>query len=138
MKKLLVILFITIGCSNINTESKDYYKSSKGSHGLKTTDKPFKPTIKVKSTSELIAFGKVVYTQNCQSCHGVKGEGDGPLADQQQFKPTNLNQAVNEVEHFAFYTRYSYWDGKMPGWNREFSPREIDALTAYLYQFKKK
>tara|TARA_R110002049_G_scaffold23516_3_gene83108 strand:+ start:315 stop:587 length:273 start_codon:yes stop_codon:yes gene_type:complete len=85
----------------------------------------------------LIALGKTIYQENCLACHGKNGMGDGPEAKNQKVKPANLNKAVNEVEHFAFYTRFSYWDGSMPGWDREFSKKELDALTAYLYQFKK-
>lgn len=136
MNKLLIFTFFLLGCSQINTDSKDYY-DSKSVHGIKTLSKPFKPTIKIKSNAELIAFGKKTYEQNCMSCHGRDGRGNGPDAKTQKIKPANLNKAVNEVEHFAFYTRYSYWDGRMPGWDREFTDKEIEALTAYLYQFKK-
>lgn len=137
MNKLIIITLFLFSCSQVNTESKDHY-DSKSFHGIKETSTPFKPTIKIKSSASLIAFGKKTYEQNCMACHGKDGKGDGPQAKTLKIKPANLNKAVNEVEHFAFYTKYSYWDGRMPGWDREFSNKEIDALTAYLYQFKKK
>jgi len=137
MNKLIILTLFSLGCSQVNTDSKGHY-DSKSFHGIKATSTPFKPTIKIKSSAELIAFGKKTYEQNCMACHGKNGQGDGPQARTLKIKPANLNKAVNEVEHFAFYTRFSYWDGRMPGWDREFSEKEIDALTAYLYQFKKK
>lgn len=137
MNKLIILTLFILGCSQVNTDSKDHY-DSKSFHGIKVTNTPFKPTIKIKSSAELISFGKKTYENNCMACHGKNGLGDGPQAKSLKIKPANLNKAVNEVEHFAFYTKYSYWDGRMPGWDREFSDKEIDALTAYLYQFKKK
>jgi copper transport protein len=32
------------------------------------------------STADSLATGRQVYQQNCQSCHGVDGRGDGPAA----------------------------------------------------------
>ncbi|MDO8612293.1 MAG: CopD family protein [Dehalococcoidia bacterium] len=34
----------------------------------------------IASTPESIAIGRTLYVQNCQSCHGQNGRGDGPLA----------------------------------------------------------
>lgn len=84
----------------------------------------------------MIAEGKRIYQKSCQQCHGSDGRGNGPKAQELDILPTDLRRAVNETEHFAFYTRYSYWDGRMPGWDREFSDRELDAITAYLYEFR--
>jgi mono/diheme cytochrome c family protein len=33
------------------------------------------------STATIVADGKVLYESNCKHCHGVKGEGDGKVAD---------------------------------------------------------
>lgn len=137
MYKTLLITFLAVSCSTINPDSKTYYEQAKSKHGLKIADPSvYRPTIKIKSNPALIAKGKEIYQKDCMQCHGKNGEGDGPQAKKDGLTPTNLRLAINETEHFAFYTRYSYWDGRMPGWNREFSDHELDAITAYLYQFK--
>ena len=43
-----------------------------------------------KRTPELVEKGKASFEKNCASCHGPKGEGDGPLAKSFNPKPRNL------------------------------------------------
>lgn len=139
MKTIILTLILSAACSQINTESKQHYGENKSAHGLKVieTTEVYKPTIKIKTSKTLVAQGKKLYQENCLSCHGADGRGNGPDAINQKVAPTDLNRAVKEAEHFAFYTRYSYWDGRMPGWSKEFTDYELDAITAYLYEFKK-
>jgi len=44
----------------------------------------------VRYTTSAIAHGAELYTQNCSSCHGALGHGDGPLAASLPVKPANL------------------------------------------------
>ncbi len=43
-----------------------------------------------KKTPELVAKGQAAYARYCTSCHGPKGEGDGPAAKALNPKPRNL------------------------------------------------
>lgn len=43
-----------------------------------------------KVTPELIEKGKTAYTSYCQSCHGEKGEGNGPAGMYLMPKPRNF------------------------------------------------
>ena len=43
-----------------------------------------------KSTPELLAQGKTSFAKYCASCHGAKGEGDGPAAKALRPPPRNL------------------------------------------------
>lgn len=45
------------------------------------------------STPELLAHGKTQYEQQCVSCHGPGGNGDGPAAAGLNPKPRNFTQA---------------------------------------------
>jgi len=42
------------------------------------------------STPEAIAHGAELFAQNCVSCHGPKGEGDGPAGQNLSPRPRNL------------------------------------------------
>jgi len=40
--------------------------------------------------AQSIEFGKTLFTQNCASCHGAEGAGDGPVAVFIEPKPSDL------------------------------------------------
>lgn len=42
------------------------------------------------SSEDAVARGQKLYAQNCSSCHGEKGEGDGPAGKNLPVKPRNL------------------------------------------------
>lgn len=44
-----------------------------------------------KATPELIARGKAQFAQNCVSCHGAEGKGDGPAAASMNPRPRNFS-----------------------------------------------
>ncbi|HMN62608.1 MAG TPA: cytochrome c [Anaerolinea sp.] len=44
-----------------------------------------------------IDAGKTLYTQNCESCHGPKGLGDGPAGASLDPHPGNLENAVKDA-----------------------------------------
>ena len=43
-----------------------------------------------KVTPALLEKGKTVYVTYCQTCHGMKGEGDGPMGTYLNPKPRNF------------------------------------------------
>ena len=43
-----------------------------------------------KKSPELVEQGKAAYAKYCTSCHGPKGEGDGPVAKALKPPPRNL------------------------------------------------
>jgi len=43
-----------------------------------------------------LARGEELYTQNCASCHGEQGAGDGPAAQALNPKPRNYKAPANE------------------------------------------
>jgi len=62
------------------------------------------------------ARGLVVYKQNCASCHGAKGEGDGKGAVGLDPKPINFTEQEYSTNRLAF----ALWNGvagtAMPAW----------------------
>lgn len=54
-------------------------------------------TSPVQYTTSAIARGSALYAQQCSSCHGPLGHGDGPVAASLPIKPANL------AEHAAFH-----------------------------------
>lgn len=83
-----------------------------------------------------------LYEENCASCHGAGGRGDGPLAGQLSRPPRNLTQAA-----WIYFSRLASGDAErlalariikfgLPGGNmagREYlGDAEITALAAYV------
>jgi mono/diheme cytochrome c family protein len=53
------------------------------------------PTNPTKADDASIARGKELFAINCQMCHGVTGEGNGPIAAfLTKFKPANLTSPL--------------------------------------------
>ena len=42
------------------------------------------------AAADEVARGRVVYLRDCASCHGVKGDGQGPVAAELKTPPTDL------------------------------------------------
>lgn len=55
---------------------------------------PLDPKTIIDPTPELLARGKLLFTQNCTSCHGSNGLGDGPGGKGLNPPPRNFAQAV--------------------------------------------
>ena len=74
-----------------------------------------------------VALGKVLYTKNCASCHGTKGEGIRA--------PALANPMLLATASDAF-VRYTISEGRdntpMRSFKDSLSSVEIDALTAYI------
>lgn len=79
--------------------------------------------------------GRGIYMQNCAQCHGVKGQGNGPVSITMQKKPANFTR--------AFYAGYDdatwYWrvaEGvpgtRMPKWQRTLADEDMAYLVAFL------
>lgn len=83
-----------------------------------------------------MARGKILYEHNCFSCHGDKGQGDGPLAHQQDHPPANLQKMAREVKDFKFFMSISQWQGDMPGWKESYNDIDREDLVAYIKTFR--
>lgn len=53
-----------------------------------------------------LAYGQQLFTENCTSCHGDQGKGDGKMADIYLPKPANLSRQdlVNESDGQLYWT----------------------------------
>jgi len=60
-----------------------------------------------------VAAGRAEYEIACQSCHGDKGKGDGPLAQYLTIKPSDLSQ-LTKINHgtYPFLQVFQVIDGR--------------------------
>jgi mono/diheme cytochrome c family protein len=80
--------------------------------------------------------GKAPYQQQCASCHGASGTGDGPAARAFNPPPSDLTREDLSAERMFLATR----DGgmavglaaTMPAFSRSFSEQTIHDVVAYI------
>ena len=79
--------------------------------------------------------GARIYQQNCVSCHGTEGKGDGAMAAQLNPKPADLTspktQEKNDAELLEVL-KFGRAGTAMPGWMSELDEREMRHVLAYL------
>lgn len=74
-------------------------------------------------SAELKEKGAQLYTNNCSSCHGPKGDGDGPAAVALNPKPRNFSGRDGWKNERNFYGMYKTLQNGIPG----------TAMTAYEF-----
>ncbi len=82
--------------------------------------------------------GHTFYNANCATCHGVKGDGQGPRAYFINPKPRIFTSA----ESRALLNRPAIYAGvsagkrgtEMPAWDKVLSPQEIANVSEYLFR----
>jgi len=94
-----------------------------------------------------ISAGKDIYSTFCSSCHGVKGDGQGPAAKNLVgVKPRNFASKDFVIEGREEEIRQTIFEGAakafhgspyMPEWNNTLSKQQIQDVVEYLKTFRK-
>src|SRR5437763_15957192 len=85
-----------------------------------------------------IAAGKKFYDGNCATCHGVKGDGQGPRAYFINPKPRVF---INAKARAAFNRPFIFdavstgrRGSEMPAWDKVLGPQEIADVSEYVFR----
>jgi mono/diheme cytochrome c family protein len=86
------------------------------------------------ASTEVLARGAVVYLNQCSSCHGMQGEGNGPVVGNGRFP---LGPAVNSGAAAARTDGYLYGvvrvgRGLMPGYGERITHNDRWAVVHYM------
>lgn len=65
------------------------------------------------ANAQSIDFGQALFQQNCASCHGAEGAGDGPVAVYLEPKPSDLRQLA--AKNDGTYPFEDVWDAIASG-----------------------
>jgi mono/diheme cytochrome c family protein len=88
--------------------------------------------------AQVLELGKTVYTDQCQSCHGPEGKGDGPAARFLSPPARDLTQGDwqyaedGTVEAIAAVIRSGIDDTGMTPFEGQLSDEEINAVATYV------
>ncbi len=84
--------------------------------------------------AEAISAGGQTFESMCASCHGDRGQGDGPAGTALTPKPSNLAALQQQVEDDYLFWRVS--DGKpgtaMIGWKTVLTEEKVWQVVAFL------
>jgi len=89
-------------------------------------------------SKENILQGKTLYQTQCIMCHGILGEGDGPMSQSLTPPPANLaltRKLPVAQEDFLFWTVSDggqLYDTAMPKFSEQLSDKEIWQISLYI------
>jgi copper transport protein len=87
----------------------------------------------IKATTESISIGQRLYTQNCQTCHGQNGGGDGPQAASLKVRPADFRVHIPYHQDQFFFRVMSDGLGTiMPSFGNLLTEEERWNLLNYL------
>ncbi len=141
MKKILILIpfVFSLGCtikSITPTDglevSMDFDLSSLDMrHGWTFLTIP-KKTTEFRTDNDSIQRGEKLYVQHCQMCHGLKGRGDGPMAEKMKVKPKDLTNLPISVSDTYLVVQINNGKGEMPQWQDFLNTQQTWDLTHYL------
>jgi mono/diheme cytochrome c family protein len=102
-------------------------------------DKASKTKNPVKSNAESVAAGKTLWQQNCASCHGKMGKGDGSKAAQLKSPMIDFSTAAFQSQSDgAIFYKTSEGREDMPAFKKKI-PEAMDIwdIVNYTRTFKK-
>ncbi len=115
----------------------------------KAQEKPYVPWVApadaravkspLKPTPDVIKAGQETFRENCEVCHGPKGDGTGPTAKTLTIKPANFTdpKLMSQETDGSLFWKMSKGRGAMPSWEDQLSDTERWQLVAYIKTFSK-
>ncbi|WP_294946526.1 cytochrome c [Sulfurivirga sp.] len=83
-------------------------------------------------TKDTLSVGRKLFGQNCASCHGPYGEGNGPAAASLNPKPANLRAMAGQHPDGDFFWKIANGRGSMPAFKGRLTDAQIWQLVTYI------
>jgi len=98
------------------------------------------PVNPIQADSVSLQRGEILYSIHCALCHGINGQGDGPIA--QYYEKQSPSDLTASYVAFMFdgnlYRTISQGVGQMPGLSENLTPRERWDVINYLRTLEEK
>ena len=93
----------------------------------------------VKSTPDGLAATAKIYHDNCLTCHGEAGHGDGPASENLVRKPANFTDKafMGKQTDGEIFFKMTKGRAPMPSWEKKFSDEERWGLVNYIRSLAK-
>ncbi len=76
--------------------------------------------------------GRKLFEENCVSCHGLTGRGNGPIAARLETLPADLAAMAGKHPDGDFAWKIAEGRGAMPAWKKILSEKQIWDIVNYL------
>ena len=87
-------------------------------------------------TKESLRKGKEIHEKKCATCHGVNGDGKGPVAAGLDPKPTNFREHHKmEMPDGELFWKILIGKGPMPSYQKQLAEEEIWHVVNYIDTF---
>lgn len=122
------------------TYTNPYPESFKGEVAAAPVVEDKAPEVEDNS-AKMLAEGKEVYEANCAGCHGIKGDGKGPVGAALNPPPRDFithayKYGVRDEDLYKVITSGVPGTG-MPPWKGTISDEQIHAVLKYIRKFEK-
>lgn len=133
---VLILTFIGLnaltgarGNSNTLQQNNEPWKAPKSADEVKN---PFKG-------KNFALDGEKIFNQDCVSCHGNKGNGDGPAGASLNPKPADLtSKNVQAQSDGALFWKITNGRGMMVSWKYSLSDKQRWSLVDYIRELEQK
>jgi mono/diheme cytochrome c family protein len=102
------------------------------------TDSPVQVTSPSVTPGGNFDLGRALYAGNCATCHGLKGDGNGPRAYFIFPKPRNFiaeqTRRTIDRERLLAAVRSGVQGREMPAWRHVFTESQIADVSEYVYR----
>ena len=112
----------------------------RGHHGPHVWNAPEEAAARpnpVPADAASLAQGEAIFAQHCVSCHGERGQGNGPLAASLRPPPANLQVMGKLHPPGDLAWKIAEGRGAMPGWAGTLSQHEIWDTVNYIQHLDK-
>jgi len=110
------------------------YRGTNDTTGLRLADRYVNP---LEESPAILDQGKVLYESNCKHCHGVKGGGDGKVADKYPGVANLNSDAIKGVTEGHIFHVITYGKGLMGAHGSQVSEEDRWKIARYVKQLQK-
>jgi mono/diheme cytochrome c family protein len=110
------------------------YRGANDTLGLRLADKLVSP---YDSSADILASGKFLYESYCKHCHGLKGGGDGKVADKFAGVANLKSDAIKHVTEGHIFHVITYGKGRMGAHGSQVSPEDRWKIAKYVKSLQK-
>lgn len=121
------IFLVTFSFGSLSAQEKPKGKE------WKVSEADAKIKSSVKSDDATIAAGKDIWSQQCKSCHGAKGLGDGAKAEKLEISCGDFSSKdIQSLSDGALYWKITEGRKPMPSFKEKLSDTERWQVVAYM------